>query len=92
MPALSIFLDANGMLNDIPEKKIIHITEPIKVGALLAGMSSGKASIAFGITLPNGQVVLAETSMRLFHIAAKAFAVRYGWQDDETIAEGNNRQ
>ena len=78
MPALSIFMDAEGMLEGIPDDKIIHVTDTIKVGALPRGMTSGKASVSFGIPLPDGRTVLAETSMALFLSAARAFATKYG--------------
>jgi hypothetical protein len=59
---------------------VVHVTAPVTVTALDRGMTSGKPSMAFIIPPPNGQTVLAETSMALFHAAAKAFAARYGWQ------------
>jgi hypothetical protein len=79
---MHILLDGEGALRDIEPDKIIHTTEPWTVLALAGGMESKKPSVAFVIALPDGHVVLAETSMRLFHVAAKAFAARYGWLGD----------
>jgi hypothetical protein len=40
-------------------------------------MASGKPSVMLRIDLPDGRVVLAETSLRLFAAAAHAFASNY---------------
>lgn len=96
MLQLDIFIDAEGMLSDVDPKKIIQLKTPLRMGALKGGMQSGKHAICFGFTLPNGQVVFAETSMKLFHQAAKMYAAKFGWQDDNTIQvtafiDGQNR-
>lgn len=52
----------------------------IEVGALAGGMASGRASVAFCFTLPDGRVVVAETSLALFLLAADALRARYGEQ------------
>jgi hypothetical protein len=56
-----------------------EVTEAsIKGVALLKdGMASGRPSVAFRIDLPNGDVVIAQTSARLFCTAAKAIMARY---------------
>lgn len=92
MPQLDIFLDAEGMLEGVDPQKVIELETPLKIGGLSGGMTSGKPSVSFGFTLPDGKVVFAQTSMKLFHVAAKAFATRYGWQDDSSvITDGINR-
>ncbi len=82
MLQMTVLLDGTGALDGHPPEKTIHVRETIVVAALDNGMESGKPSIAFIITLPDGQKVLAETSMSLFHLAAKIFAARFGWQDE----------
>jgi len=92
MPQLDIFLDAEGMLEGVNPANVIELTTPLKIGGLPGGMTSGKPSVSFGFTLPDGRTVFAQTSMRLFHVAAKAFATRYGWQDtDYEVVDGVNR-
>jgi hypothetical protein len=93
MALLKIFLAGDGMLEGIPRENVIIADNDIKIGGLAGGMTSGKPSISFAITLPDGKVVFAETSMRLFHTAAKAFASKYGWQDDSdfVVVDGINR-
>lgn len=51
------------------------------VSALPAGMVGGRPSVAFRIKLEDGTEVFAETSMRLFQMAAAAFLGRYGIVD-----------
>ncbi len=80
MPNMNIVMDAEGMMKGKPLPDY-HVTNTITVGALAAGMTSGKPSVAILLTLPDGKTVFAETSMALFHAAARAFAARYGWQD-----------
>lgn len=80
MAIMTILLDADGAWPELRGKKIHHISndDVIEVAALDGGMQSGLPSVMFRIDLPNGEVVLAETSMRLFLNAAKAFMARYG--------------
>lgn len=59
---------------------LIHSTNDIEVGVLPAGMASGKPSVTFCFELPDGRVVLQETSLELFLAAATGFMARYGDQ------------
>jgi hypothetical protein len=80
MASMDIHLDGDGVWSDLLEKKpedVIHTTEHMAIAALSAGMTSGRPSIAIRINLPDGKVVVAETSMRLFLNAADAFRARY---------------
>jgi hypothetical protein len=79
MIALTLFLDAEGMMADTDRGKVIVAEKDIKLGVLPGGMTSGMPSISMAIPLEDGRVVLAETSYRLFMMAAEAFATRYGW-------------
>lgn len=51
---------------------------PIQIGALEAGMVSGAPSVAIRIDLPDGRIVVAETSLRLFQMANAALLGRFG--------------
>ena len=81
---LRIHLDGDGVWPDLKDRDIIHLKDvgTIEIAALSRGMTSGRPSIAFRLSLPDGKVVFAETSLRLFLAAARALAARYGWQDD----------
>lgn len=50
----------------------------VEVGVMPRGMQSGKASVMFCFTLPDGKVVLVETSLAVFLAAAQAFNARHG--------------
>lgn len=85
MPTLAIKLDGDGSYPDLARRAadVIHLGEgapPIGVTALAGGMASGRTSVMLRLDLPDGRVVLAETSVRLFLLAADALRARYGDQ------------
>ena len=51
---------------------------PIQIGALEGGMVGGRPSVAIRIDLPDGRIVVAETSLRLFQMANAALRGRFG--------------
>lgn len=86
MPEMTIDLDGDNAWPDLKdqERRVIHLADEtiIKVCALDGGMKSGKPSVCFRIDLPDGRVVLAETSARLFVMAAAAIVSRWPDVDD----------
>lgn len=96
MIALDIFVDGEGMLNDVPMSKIVNASNvsSIKLGVLNAGLESGKPSVGIAIPLPDGKVVLAQTSLKLFQQAAAIFTAKYGSQLDEgfPVVDGSDRK
>jgi hypothetical protein len=64
---------------DLAEKHVYHLTEGLDMTVLCieGGMKSGKPSVTLRIDLPNGAVVVAETSARLFCIAAHMIQARH---------------
>lgn len=82
MPVLSLHLRGDGAFKPLTEKYgdpiVARNEQPIHVGVLDAGMTSGKPSVAFGIVLPDGHWVFAETSLALFLAAADAFRAAHG--------------
>ena len=81
MAELRIILEGDGAFPElgktIKEDKLIEgVLDAIT--ALPGGMASGLPSVAFVINLPDGRVMFAETSMRMFQMAAAAFKGRYG--------------
>jgi hypothetical protein len=85
MPSFDINLDGDNAWPDLRTKQVIHITEGMGVCALDGGMASGKPSVCFRIDLPDGRVVLAETSARLFVMAAAAIVGKWPDVDDGTM-------
>lgn len=60
-----------------------HDDPPIQIGALEGGMvggsgGDGRPSVAIRIDLPDGRIVVAETSLRLFQMANAALLGRFG--------------
>lgn len=64
----------------VAEGKLIHLGNDahIELGALPHGMASGAASVAFCFELPDGKIVIAETSLALLLTAADALKARFG--------------
>ncbi len=82
MLTMTINLNGDGCWPDLVDKEVIHLANdapPIQVAALEAGMVKGHPSVSFRFDLPDGQVLIAETSARLFVIAARAIEGR--WPD-----------
>lgn len=79
MPSMNIVLQEPAWpeLKE-PGAKVVHTNAPIGVTALTGGMQSGKPSVAFRIDLPDGTVVIAETSLAFFLTAADTLKARYG--------------
>jgi len=83
MPALTLHLNGDGLWPELAEKlgtdALIHLSNDatIHVGVLPAGMASGLPSVALRIDLPDGRILVAETSARLFVNADRAIAIRY---------------
>jgi hypothetical protein len=74
---LSINLEGDGAFEDWKDKSPAH-GRLTRLAALPGGMASGRPSIALGIELDDGTVVVAETSWNLLFTAAKAVEARYG--------------
>jgi hypothetical protein len=84
MPQMELILEGDGAWPDLAERmrrgRVIHLgndAPPIQIAALAGGMASGQPSVMLRLELPDGRTVLAETSLRLFLLAAHALAGRY---------------
>jgi len=79
MPEIIIKLERDeGNFEDVGAgKKVIHLTNPLYLTALAGGMASGKASIAFGFVVERTKFVIAESSLRLFLLAARALIAKF---------------
>lgn len=78
MPAIDLIMEGDGAFK--AEAGLITEADPnasIKIALLDGGMTSGRPSVGILVTLPNGSKVLAQTSLRLFCSAAKAFEARH---------------
>jgi hypothetical protein len=82
MPTMTIILNGDGAWPDLDGKHVVHLgndAPSIQVAALGGGMESGRPSVAIRLDLPDGSVVVAETSAQLFISVARAIAGRYGF-------------
>lgn len=77
MIKLDIHLDGDNCWPDLREKGCVEGTLE-SVAALPRGTLSGLPTVTLRVRLPDGQVVLAETTLNLFLSAAAAFKGRYG--------------
>lgn len=57
--------------------KFVLTSEDMAMAVLESGMASGRPSVAIRVNLQDGQVVIAQTSARLFAAAARAIMARY---------------
>lgn len=59
------------------EGNVIYSTEPLEIGALPGGIQGGRTSIAVFFTLPDGRVVIADTSLRALRVVVETLAATY---------------
>ena len=86
MMQMTVNLNGDGAWPDLGDKQTAGLLiwligndgPPIQVCTLDGGMTSGNPSVAIRIDLPDGSVVVAETSVRLFQMAAAAMRGKYG--------------
>lgn len=85
MPVMRIKLDVDEHPFDAVKAiggdrdRIVHTADAvIEVGTLRAGMQSGKDSVMICIPLPDGRVLIAETSAELFVAAGRGITA---WQE-----------
>lgn len=58
--------------------QLIEVTTPISITGLKGGMQSGRTSVTLRCDLPDGKVVLIQTSLRVLLATARAFQARFG--------------
>lgn len=76
MPTLRIILDGDGCWPDAdPAQPHVHFDQQtaLAVARLPGGMSSGNGSVSIRLDMPDGSIIIAQTSERLFLAAADAF-------------------
>jgi hypothetical protein len=73
MPHLSVIMNAE---NCWPELKDNHVQgEWVGIARLSHGTASGKPTVIVRIELPDGQIVLAQTTLAILSTAVRAFEV-----------------
>jgi hypothetical protein len=82
MLMMHVHLDATGMLDGVDVSKIIRVREGVEIGCLPRGMASGKASVEIICPLPDGKILLLETSLAVLQATVNVFTAKYGMQHD----------
>lgn len=80
-PSIRVNVDGEGAWPDLGRhpSKVMHLSDAaLSLAALAGGMTSGRASVAFRIDLPDGRVVMIETSLRALHAAVTAIVAKHG--------------
>jgi len=82
MIPLTIVLEGDNAWPDLKGREVIHLREQprvaIQVAVLEGGLASGRPSVAIRIDLPGSQLsVVAETSARLYCMAARIIMAKY---------------
>jgi len=75
-PTIDLRLDGDGAWPDLEDRPIIHLTD-IGMSGLRDGMKGGGPSIVFRLDLPDGQTVIAETSLGLLESALNALKIAF---------------
>ena len=83
MTMIHIILEGDGAFRDLQGKEdlIIDLADkPFTVAALTRGTTGGKPSVMIRLDLPDGRVVLQQTTARLWIVVARA--LRGKWPDE----------
>ncbi len=80
MPVIMVILDGEGAAADLQgrEKDVIVLSGSFTVMALVRGMASGRPSLMLRFDLPDGRVVLQETSLGAWQMASAALRGKFG--------------
>ena len=81
MPTIHVILEPEEHWSDLLQKNVIYLGDeapPIEIVAMPGGMASGQTSISMRLDLPEGQVVVVETSLEQLARAVQAIQARYG--------------
>lgn len=84
MLAINLILDGDGSMPDLAEVmaagKLIHMNGEtgMHMTGLSGGTDSGNPSVMFRFDLPDGRVLVAETSLRLLTTCVAALNARHG--------------
>jgi len=81
MPVITVILEGDNAWPDLrgKEARIIHLTDALwEIATLKAGMKSGLPSASLRLDLPDGRVVIAETSVAALLVAMKVIEAKWG--------------
>lgn len=91
MESIHIIFDGDGALKDLLPKLVAGDVVRVSGGRMLrlaGGMTSGRSSIALVVDLPDGKVLVWETSLTLLASAARAFEARDAMEREQSAKAG----
>lgn len=81
MNRIDVYLNGDNCWSDLSaqREKIIHVNDngAISLAGLSQGTEAGKPSVALRINLPDGRVVIVETTLALLLTATDVLRTRY---------------
>lgn len=86
MPSIDVRLDGDNAFADWRDKTPHHFTT-FRMTGLRDGMVSGKPCFMFAAELPDGSVVVLETSAQLLEASIRAFKARWGLDTSKPFYE-----
>jgi hypothetical protein len=75
---LRVILNGKTAWPDLGAKKVVRVTRGVQLAGLPERRANEGPAVAMRIELPDGQIVLMETSLRLLYTAVQALVARYG--------------
>lgn len=80
MNIINLKLEGDGAWPDLLQNtvRVVDYQGPIDMVVLPEGMTSGKPSVALRLDLPDGTVVIVQTSLAILQTAMGAIKGRYG--------------
>lgn len=85
MAVLKIALDGDGAWADLaglPPERVVNLMAPdatvLELTALPHGTAAGRVAVGLRLTLPDGRVVVTQTTLRMLVVAVRAIVARYG--------------
>lgn len=90
MPIIKLILDGDNAFFDLAgrESDIIHRTTPFTVVSLPRGMRAGHPSLAIRVGLPEGKVLIQETSVAAWLAVARALEGKFGRKLNKQRSQG----
>lgn len=79
-------VDETGGMPELIGRECVQL-DTLTITSLSGGVQSGRASVGLVFDLPDGRYVLAETSLRLFMLAARALRGAHGVDENGEPAD-----
>lgn len=76
MPVIHLTFD-DPAWPELRDRELVRYQDPISVTALPHGMESGGTSVALRLDLPDGQIVIVETSLAILAAVVRGIMARY---------------